>query len=208
MDDFEHSGGAGLDRDSERARASDSVWRVALERDFEELAARHRDRLFRVCLRVVGDRERAEELTQDALLTAFRKLGEYEGRSSFGTWVCGIGKHLALNDVRRRREFLTEDGVLDAEDPGLVALRGLRRQEREELLRQASTELLDPMEQEVVYLRYAEQMPRSRIAELLELGDENEVRVTLQRCKRRLEKGLRARLEQLGHGTSFIRTTW
>ena len=70
------------------------------------------------------------------------------------------------------------------------------------------TELLDPIEQEVVYLRYSEQMSRSTIAEVLGLSDDNEVRVMLQRCKRRLEKGLRQRLEQLGHGTSFIRTTW
>ncbi|MCB9674804.1 MAG: sigma-70 family RNA polymerase sigma factor [Alphaproteobacteria bacterium] len=193
---------------SDEPMAQNAMWRADLRRDFDRLAGLHRDRIYSVCLRIVRDPQRAEELTQDALLTAFDKLDDYEGRSAFGTWVCGIGKMLALNDVRRRREMLTEDGVLDAEDPGLVALRALRQQEREELLRQAASELLDPIEQEVVYLRYSEQMSRSTIAEVLGLSDDNEVRVMLQRCKRRLEKGLRQRLEQLGHGTSFIRTTW
>lgn len=184
------------------------AWRRQLRSDFDRLARHHRPRVYRVCQRIVGDAQRAEELTQDALITAFSRLDEFEGRSAFGTWVCGIAKHLALNDVRRRRETLTEDGILDAKDPGLQALRGLRRQEREELLRQAATDLLDATEQEVVYLRYTEQLSRTTIAEVLEMDGPNEVRVVLQRCRRRLEKGLRHRLEQLGHGTSFIRTTW
>lgn len=187
---------------------ANAAWRAQLRNDFDRLARRHRQRIYRVCLRIVSDPQRAEELTQDALMTAYAQIERFEGRAAFSTWVCGIAKNLALNEVRRRREMLTEDGVLDASDPGLAALRGLRRQEREELLRQAAADTLDATEQEVVYLRYSEQLSRTAIADVLQLDNDNEVRVVLQRCRRRLEKGLRHRLEQLGHGTSFIRTTW
>lgn len=183
-------------------------WRARLRADFDGLATRYRPQLYRVVHRIVGDPQRSEELVQDALMTAYRKLDGYEGRAAFGTWLCGIGKHLALNDVRRHRELLTEDGVLDGEDDGVQALKSLRKHEREEFMRQAAAEVLDEHEQEVVYLRYTELMPRAQIASVLGMNDENEVRVVLQRCRRRLEKGLRQRLEQLGHGTSFIRTSW
>jgi len=183
-------------------------WRAALRRQFPELAERHRPRIYRVCLRIVGDPQRAEDLTQDTLVTALSKLDGFEGRSAFGTWICGIGKHLSLNAVRKRGEYLADDGVLDPKDAGLSTLSQLRRHEREELMRQASLELLTPHEQEVVYLRYTEEMPRARIAQILGMEDVNAVRTTLVRCRRRLEKGLRRRLEQLDEGTSFIRPSW
>lgn len=186
----------------------DPRWRDELRKQFDGLVHRHRGQVYSVIHRLVRDPERAEELTQDALLTAFARLDTYEGRSGFGTWLCGIGKMLALNDIRHSRELLTDDGVLEAEDAGLTALRGLGRAEREELIRQAALDLLDPTEQEVVYLRYVEQLPRGAIAGILELADENAVRVLLQRSRRRLERGIRVRLEQLGHGTSFLRTSW
>ncbi|MCA9566745.1 MAG: sigma-70 family RNA polymerase sigma factor [Myxococcales bacterium] len=183
-------------------------WRERLRADFGEVFARHRDRVLAVCLRIVGDRARAEELTQDAFVTALGKLDSYEGSANIGTWICGIGKHLALNDIRRSRELLVEDGVVDPAEPGLDALSHLGRHEREELLRQAASDTLEPTEQEVVYLRYVELLPRDRIADILELGDHDAVRVILQRSRRRLERGLRSRLDQLGHGTSFVRTGW
>jgi RNA polymerase sigma-70 factor (ECF subfamily) len=197
-----------MDEEHSDPSAAPPAWRARLHQDFDALAERSRPALYRVIHRITGNPERSEELVQDALLTAFRKLDGYEGRASFSTWLCGIGKHLALNDVRRHSELLTEDGVLDAQDDGVNALRGLRRSEREEFVRQAAADLLDEHEQEVVYLRYAELMPRAQIASLLGMESEDQVRVVLQRCRRRLEKGMRLRLQQLDQGTSFVRSSW
>ena len=67
---------------------------------FEELVQRHADRLFGVVLRMVSDRQEAEEVTQEAFLRAWRGLGGFKGDARFFTWLYRIG----VNEARRRLE--------------------------------------------------------------------------------------------------------
>jgi RNA polymerase sigma factor (sigma-70 family) len=89
----------GTDRERELvARARDG------ERDaFEQLVLLHADRLYRVVLRVSGDREEAEEVVQETFLRAWRGLGRFEGRSQFFTWLYRIGINEARRSHARRR---------------------------------------------------------------------------------------------------------
>ncbi|MFH1466978.1 MAG: sigma-70 family RNA polymerase sigma factor [Pseudomonadota bacterium] len=176
----------------------------SLDLGVERLFARHQQRVFRVCLRFSGDPETARELAQEALLVAFRKLPEFEGQARFGTWLYGIARNLCLNRLRKKGELLSEDGIVEVGDPGVSALTALTRQERETLVREAAASLTDE-EQEAVHLRYVEGLPRECIEGLLGLGD-GQARVVLQRCKRHLQREVRARLAAMGHGSSFLRT--
>lgn len=183
----------------------------ALRAEFERLIATSVERVRAACRQHVRDPQRAEELAQEALLVAYRKLPEYEGRSKLSTWVIGIAKNLARNEARKRGELLTEDGVLDTGDEAISALRSLSRAEREQAVTEASA-CLDPVEQEAVYLRYVEGLPRDEIDTLL--GDElaargfakSGTRGLLQSCKRKLQDSMKTWLEDHGHGTSFLRT--
>ena len=171
--------------------------------NIDHLFAKHQDRIYHLCLKMTGNPELARELTQDTLLTAYRKLPEFRGSSQFGTWIYGIARNLCLNAIRKRGELLAEDGVLEAEDDALDVLGELRRTERAELLRQAAMAVLDEQEQEAVHLRYVEGLPQAQISEILNLSGSG-ARGLLQRCRRKLGKELRSRLAQMGHGTSFI----
>ena len=173
----------------------------------DALFAQQQPRIYRLCLRMVGDPERARDLAQDAMLTAYRKLPDFRGDAAFGTWLYGIAKHLCLNAIRRRGEVLSEDGVIELGDPTAGALRQLRQNEREALVIEASRAVLDPLEQEAVYLRYVEGMPQDRISEVLNLTDKSGARGLLQRCRRKLQREMRERLALLGHGSSFVRGT-
>jgi RNA polymerase sigma-70 factor (ECF subfamily) len=173
----------------------------------DALFAAQQPRIYRLCLRMVRDPERAQELAQDAMLTAYRNLPNYRGDSAFSTWLYGIARNLCLNAIRRRGELLSEDGVVEIDDPGRGALSQLRQQEREALLIAASQAVLDPLEQEAVYLRYVEGMPQETITEVLGIDDKSGARGVLQRCRRKLQRELRSRLALLGHGSSFIRGT-
>jgi RNA polymerase sigma-70 factor (ECF subfamily) len=176
----------------------------ALAAAIDGLFRREQGRVYALCRRMMKSEEAALDLTQEALMTAYRKLPDFRGESAFGTWVYGIAKMLCLNAIRRRREVLSEDGVLDPGDPGISALGRLRMEEREELLRRA-TASLSPLEQEAVYLRYVEEMPQSAITEVLGITQSSGARGVLQKCRRVLTRELRAALEEMGHGTSFIR---
>ena len=178
-----------------------------LVQQLDGLFADQQTRIFRLCLRMVGDPEQAQELTQDAMLTAYRSLPKYRGDSSFPTWLYGIARNLCLNAIRRHGELLSHDGVIEVDDPGLGALTRLRQQEREALVVAAAQAVLDPLEQEAVFLRYVEGMPQDRISVVLDIQDKSGARGVLQRCRRKLQRELRERLSQLGHGSSFIRGT-
>jgi RNA polymerase sigma-70 factor (ECF subfamily) len=140
-------------------------------------------------------------------MTAWVKLPEFRGDSSFGTWLYGISRNLCFRAMRKRGEnLLAADGVVEEADPRASALSTLRRREREDLLRRASL-VLQPLEQEAVHLRYVEHLPQDRITEVLGLESASGARGLLQRCRRKLGREMNRLLGELGHGTSFIRSS-
>ncbi len=72
-------------------------------RAFEELVLRHRDRLWAVALRTVGDREEAADALQDALVSALRAAGRFRGDSAVTTWLHRIVVNACLDRLRRRQ---------------------------------------------------------------------------------------------------------
>lgn len=170
----------------------------------DRLFAAHQDRIYTLCVRILGDRERAREVAQDTFLTAYRKLGEYQGTGSFYSWLYGIAKFKCFNAVKKSGDLLTEDGVLDDTDPERGVYRDLRRAERLAVFQQAASAVLDPLEQEAVHLRYARGLSQERITEVLQIAEASGARGVLQRCRRKLARELRRRLQELGHGPSFF----
>jgi RNA polymerase sigma-70 factor, ECF subfamily len=168
------------------------------------LFAAEQDRIYCVCLRLVGEPERARDLAQETFLTAYGKLAEFRGEGSFFSWLYGIARFKCMRAGKKKQDALTADGVIEASDPAGSALLSLRRQERDALLMAAAAAVLDEQEQEAVYLRYVENTEIDRITEILEIEDRSGARGLLQRCRRKLDRELRRRLEELGHGTSLL----
>ncbi|MFF7248604.1 RNA polymerase sigma factor SigM [Embleya sp. NPDC008237] len=69
---------------------------------FGEVVRRHRDRLWAVALRTLGDREEAADALQDALVSAYRAAGRFEGRAAVTTWLHRIVVNACLDRARRR----------------------------------------------------------------------------------------------------------
>jgi RNA polymerase sigma-70 factor (ECF subfamily) len=74
---------------------------------FAELFRRHRDRLWAVALRTLGDREEAADALQDALLSAHRGAGRFRGDSAVTTWLHRIVVNACLDRIRRRQAHPT-----------------------------------------------------------------------------------------------------
>jgi RNA polymerase sigma-70 factor (ECF subfamily) len=108
----------GVDPDVALAAAGD---RVA----FERLYRQHVNRVFSLCARMVNDRCRAEELTQDVFVRAWDKLHLFRGESAFGTWLHRMTVNLVLNarktDSRNRARF--EDDEEDGDGVSLLVAR-------------------------------------------------------------------------------------
>ena len=84
---------------------------------FERLYRQHVNRIFSLCTRMVGDRTRAEELTQDAFVRAWEKLDQFRGDSAFGTWLHRLAVNVVLNDrqTELRRRGRQDDSVEDVD---------------------------------------------------------------------------------------------
>jgi RNA polymerase sigma-70 factor, ECF subfamily len=70
---------------------------------FATLSDQYREQLFRAAHRITRTREDAEDAVQDSLLRAFAHMGDFEGRSSFRTWLTSITVNSALMILRKKR---------------------------------------------------------------------------------------------------------
>jgi RNA polymerase sigma-70 factor (ECF subfamily) len=119
---------------------------------FGTLVLRYQERLYQTILRLSGCSEDARDVLQDTFLRAFEKLDQFQGESSFYTWVYRIAVNLALSGYRRRRArsvhhmgrgrmfFGREEGAVDLAvdaDPAFP----LERAEREKIVEAALNDL-------------------------------------------------------------------
>jgi RNA polymerase sigma-70 factor, ECF subfamily len=83
---------------------------------FEELVRRHTHLIYRALVAILGDVADAQDAMQDTLLSAFKHIGAFEGRSKFSTWLVSIARNAALQRLRARRITESLDTVDADED--------------------------------------------------------------------------------------------
>jgi RNA polymerase sigma-70 factor (ECF subfamily) len=91
-------------------RSDEALLRAHADGDpdaFAEIVKRHRDRLWAVAIRTVGDREDAADALQDALLSAHRAAARFRGESAVTTWLHRIVVNACLDRLRRRQAHPT-----------------------------------------------------------------------------------------------------
>jgi RNA polymerase sigma-70 factor (ECF subfamily) len=70
---------------------------------FEELVARHRDKVYARALSILRNEEDALDLSQEAWIKAWQRLQQFQGESSFATWITRIVINLCLDHLRRQK---------------------------------------------------------------------------------------------------------
>jgi RNA polymerase sigma-70 factor (ECF subfamily) len=91
-------------------------------RAFGALVARHERRIYGLCLRILGNREDAEDATQEAFLAALRKAASFRKAAAFTTWLYRIAVNAATDQARRRGRARL--ATLDPEAAGLAVAPG------------------------------------------------------------------------------------
>jgi RNA polymerase sigma-70 factor (ECF subfamily) len=145
-------------------------------RAFAVLVDRYKDRAFSLALGLLGDRQEAEELVQDAFVRAFKGLSGFRGDAAFGTWYYRILHNLCLTRITRRGrkekvfveldEAESQQRADDQDDPG-----GLDRLEQSEMHGMVFRELdsLPEKFKSPLLLFYVEGMTYDEIASTLEI---------------------------------------
>ena len=105
---------------------SDALDRAAVEavlagdrEAFRRLVERESGAVIRVCRRILGDGAEAEDVAQEAFMTAYRSLASWRGEGPFGAWLSRIAVRLAVRQAGRR-------GTVVWRDPGAMAADGDR----------------------------------------------------------------------------------
>jgi RNA polymerase sigma-70 factor (ECF subfamily) len=87
---------------------------------FEELVYRHRDKVYARCYLMLHHEETALDLSQEAWVKAWQKLGQFQGGSSFATWLTRIAINLCLDELRKNKTRQAESIEQLAEETGGV----------------------------------------------------------------------------------------
>ena len=85
--------------------------------EFERLMAAYRDKVFRLCWAMLGDRALAEETAQEVFIRVWKGLGSYRGQSSVSTWIYAIARNTCLTALRMKAAHAT----VSLESPGVAA---------------------------------------------------------------------------------------
>ncbi|MDH7516563.1 MAG: sigma-70 family RNA polymerase sigma factor [Bacteroidota bacterium] len=136
---------------------------------FNELVRRYQERIYRVLLRLVGDRDDALDLAQDVFFRAWKGIRDFRGDAQVFTWLYRIAMNLGLNHIRKRKlrsalplHTLQNEEPAHPENPQ----HEIERDEIRELIERAVEKL--PAKQRAVFiLRYYDDMPYEQIASIL-----------------------------------------
>ena len=135
---------------------------------YRELVRRYEGLIFNTCRRVIGTTEDAEEVTQDTLLQIFHKLHQFQGRSSFKTWLYKIVHNYCRNRISklaRKREgqnSYEEHAANDEDDREADNRRAALSQAVEEALGK-----IKESEREVIVLKFMNGLTLQETAEVL-----------------------------------------
>ena len=138
-------------------------------RAFERLYRAHVNHVYSICVRMSGDRARAEELTQDVFVRVWEKLSLFRGESAFSTWLHRLAVNVVLNDRKVEGRERSRSATTDDEDGDGSAVLGANsppaHAERMDL--EAAIALLPPGARRVFVLHDVEGYKHEEIAEML-----------------------------------------
>ncbi len=175
---------------------------------FGELVERYQVRLFNTLVRVLGSRDDASEVLQDAFVQAYTKLETFRGSSQFYTWMYRVALNLACSHRRRNKRRRDEQSVdqirelsgTEPMDHGLQPEQTAVRLEQAELVQAALLEISDEHRQ-ILVLREMEDCSYETIAQILDLPV-GTVRSRLFRARLQLKEKLESMMFNAGKNLS------
>ncbi len=151
---------------------------------FETLVRRHSSRLLRATVSILRNQTEAEDVVQDAFVSAYQHLSQFAGRAKFSTWLTRIAVHRALEVAAQGRRVSTVDVESPESKPLVSPLRtpegNVAERECSALVRHALSRL-PAHYRDVLVVRYLQEFDTAEAAEQLGISEAN-VKVRLHRA--------------------------
>lgn len=148
----------------------------------------YKDMVFGMALKIVREREEAEEVTQDTFIKAFKSLSSFKGDAKFSTWLYRIAYHNCMDRIKKqaKKHQLTQiDQVVENKIEALEnTLDAIERKERSELLKECM-DCLPEDEKSLLWMFYFDELSLKEIIEITGFSEAN-IKVKLFRARKRL----------------------
>lgn len=168
---------------------------------FEELVSRYQKPIFKVAYRMVGQKEEAEDLTQEVFIHVYQKITRFNPAKKFKPWLYRVAVNTCISRLRRKQKvvFLNYDDALTG-NVTLDAIRypspdkNIERHDLQQAVHQAVLEMPENYRAMIV-LRYQLDLTNTEIAEVLGITREN-VEVRMHRAHKHLRRILLGRMAE------------
>jgi RNA polymerase sigma factor (sigma-70 family) len=149
------------------------------QKAYAELMQRYREPIYFMLLKMVNNKDDADDLTIEAFGKAFKRLDQYTPQFAFSTWLFKIASNNCIDFIRKKRiraisidqGFTTDDGdtiEVSVKDSVLDPAESLQKEERIHKMREI-VDKLKPRYRKLVELRYFDELAYEEIAEQLNL---------------------------------------
>ena len=149
---------------------------------FGALYERYHSSMVALAYSMLADRDLAEDAAQDAFAIACRDIGSLKSKERFAAWLAGICRNTARQMLRSKGKFVARNVRAAAGNTGI-------EEHRKDALRRAVWQLR-PNERELIVLRYYNNLPYERIAQVLDISIQA-VNGRLIRAKRKIAEHLK-----------------
>lgn len=165
---------------------------------FAVLVERHKDMVFSIALRILKNREDAEELAQDVFVKAYQSLVTFKGESKFTTWLYRIVYNAAISKTRNKQLKFSELDNRIIENYSIDEINedtGRLSDDDQKKLANKLMAALNPEESALITLFYFNDVPTEEIGLIMELTQTN-VKVRLHRLRKKLLSQLQLLIEK------------
>ncbi|MDX1462734.1 MAG: RNA polymerase sigma factor [Marinirhabdus sp.] len=155
---------------------------------FGELVLRYQDFIYTVVLRMVKQREEAEEIAQDTFVKAFEKLDTFQGNAKFSSWLYSIAYRKGLDHLKKKKRYQPSYDIEsignDVKEAVENGLQQLMAKERTATIQQCMMELSET-NAAVLTFYYYDDLSVKEIAEITDLSEDN-IKIRLYRGRKEL----------------------
>jgi len=164
---------------------------------FAALVDRYKDMVYTLSLRMIRNREEAEELSQDTFIKVYRSLGKFKGESKFSTWLYKVAYNTCLDCLKknkRKQPVIAIDEYTEQQVEALHhAFDAIEGKERKQML-QDCLHLLPGEDGFLLTLYYFEEQSVHEISKIIGITS-NHVKIKLFRSRKKLAAVLKVQLE-------------
>ncbi len=152
---------------------------------FSYIVEKYRDIVFSIALKVLRNRDDAEEMAQETFIKAYKSIHTFKGNAKFSTWLYRITYNTCISEVRKRKMNFTSTDELEIKDEAEeMNLEGIPEENRARVIKEAMDQLPED-EYTLVLLYYFEEQSVEEISKVTGLSESN-TKVKLFRARKKL----------------------